>query len=181
MKSTGPSSEMYFQAVTEIAVRTLKEVGLYLLREWCEGNGCDSVVKYIKEQIEFSSWIQSDYHVALVVRHTRHNPFPGDYSKTPGIMRNIAVRAMLDDLKDESKKLVESNAPKYWKLRLVKANRFVVYGDFEEDDSLVDYKAIEPEIYEAKALLEGQYIAAKLSVPEIVLVGFNAAHEEIKS
>jgi len=182
----GPTSEGYFQAVNGIAARSLEQFGLRIFRMWCENSGGDyggeAVTAYVKEQVGYSSWIQSDSHVRHVLKFTHHKPFQAHLDNHMSIQRICAITAMQDDVKEEGNKLVLKNIPKYWKLRFVKANRFVVYSDFEEnDDDVTHYKAQEPEIHDAKARLEAQYIAAKLPVPEIVLVGFNADHQELKS
>lgn len=181
-QESGPTSEGYFQAVSGIAASGLKRFGLKNFRMWCEGSGGEyggeAITKFIKEEVGYSSWIQSDAHVRMVVRFTRHIAQPVNYNMS--LLRGIAAQAMQQDVKDEWTRLLVKYIPKYWKLRFVKADRFAVYADFEEQDSEVDYKATEPEIHEAKARLEAQYTAAKLPVPQIVLVGFNSEHQEIK-
>lgn len=197
MNESGPTSEGYFQAVSGIAASGLKRFGLKNFRMWCEGSGGEyggeAITKFIKEEVGYSSWIQSDAHVRMVVRFTRHIAQPvitrWDIATSKELytlslplpfLRGIAAQAMQQDVKDERTRLLVKYIPKYWKLRFVKADRFAVYADFEEQDSEVDYKATEPEIHEAKARLEAQYTAAKLPVPQIVLVGFNSEHQEIK-
>jgi hypothetical protein len=186
MKSDfGPTSEGYFQAVQAVAAWGLQTFGLKNFRLWCENSGGEAeyggkeITQRVKEQVGYSSWIQSDNHVRHVLNFTHHKPFQASLHHSTSVLRVCAIQAMLDDVKDERTRLLVKHIPKYWKLRFVKAGRFVVYADFEEQDSEMDYKAIEPEIHEAKGRLEAQYTAAKLPVPEIVLVGFNADHQEI--
>ena len=208
---TGPSSESYFDAVRTIAIAALQKFGLKNFRMWCEGSGGEyggeKITKQVKDDVAYSSWIQSDVHVRSVIKFTRHKPFSAHLGNDMNTQRLAAIQAMQDDVKEEGNKLVFEfltfqelilgefqagpalrylyqsvtyNTPLYWKLRLVKAKRFIQYADFEEQDSNVDYKAKDGEIQEAKARLEAQYTAAKLPVPEIVLVPFNKDHKELE-
>lgn len=179
-----PSSETYFEAVRTIALAAFQKFGLKNFRMWCEGSGGEyggeKITKQVNDDVVYSSWIQSDFHVRAVLKFTHHKPFIAHLDSSMGAQRLAAVRAMQDDVKEEGNKLVAVNIPLYWKLRFVKAKRFVQYADFEEQDSEVDYKAKDGEIQEAKARLEAQYTAAKLPVPEIVLVPFNKDHKELQ-
>jgi len=178
-----PTAEDYFRVVRDIAAGSLKRFGFKNFRLWCEGSGGEfgegAITKYIEEQVAYSSWIQSDFHVRQMVKFSRRQ-IPQPVNHNMNFLRSLMIRAMAGDIKDEAAKLILASTPSYWKLRFVKAKRFVQYVDLDERDTEVDYKGKDEHANETKANLERQYIEAKLPVPEIELVAFNKDHQEIK-
>jgi len=176
MTDNGSNGELaYWIAVRGIAKKALYAFGTGPLYDFVHGTITRSPVHgenvraYVREQVEYSSWIVSRHHTTYVLRYTRHRTIS-------------AVDSMQQDVRQEVDALLKSYTPTYY--RLAYGNiRFVVEPDFDDNNS-DDYESPmrwdhRDEVESALVKLETQYKQAKLPLPIIEIVAFNKDNEEV--
>lgn len=167
----------YWKTVRAIAKKALYAFGTGPLYDFVHGTTTrnpehgEKVREFVREQVQYSSWIVSSQHSSLVLQLS--NSLNGDFN---------ASLAMQGDVSLEADLLLKAYSPAYYRLRFGDG-RFVVAPDFDDVDS-DDYETPmrwdhSDQIATEVAKLENQYRQAKLPLPVLEIVAFNVKHREI--
>jgi hypothetical protein len=169
----------YWKTVRAIAKKALYSFGTGPLYDFVHGTITRSpehgekVRAYVREQVEYSSWIVSDQHSSLVLQLT--NSLGGNFDASLAMQGDVSLEAGL---------LLKAYSPAYYRLRFSDV-RFVVWADFDDlgsNDYETPMQWSHPDaITTAIAKLENQYRQAKLPLPVLEIVAFNVKHQEIPS
>ncbi len=210
----------YFAFIRGVAHKAKLKLGSGPFQDYVKGtvtrspNDALNIAAFVREQVEFSSWVVSPKLHSIVLNHTscKDKVLFGDQSDV--------IRAMLFDVRLESEKLLENSTPAYYRMRF-QGGRFIVaddyythpssdtegnivqWTDFENYEKLTKHKTIafseiswhvdEHEytgecqhqginkefVERAKESIKAQYLAARLPVPVIEIVGYDKDGKEI--
>lgn len=159
-----------------LANKLLDVLGFSKFNEW-RASKDDAAIAFIKDEIEYSSWIVSPAHRKFIVDGLAKQ-YPCPHSNT----KKIATHAIMQNLIGYCKGYAFIGMyASYFKVKFIQAGRFVKRGDFDEFEPGTDEQDVqwESEYLANKGMesLTEEYEAARLPVPQMVVIPFSDQRE----